>query len=346
MIETPLPPTSEPYSSNAVRLSIREWAALSIALVAVAAFAGDVWRGIEPLSVGPDGRVPYAFSEDYWLVERLCDTHLRQATRSGSAPALVFGDSVIWGQYVNGDRTLTSHMNRLAGAARFVNMGLDGAHPLALRGLLEHACPLPAGAEVVVHLNLLWLSSPQSDLQVGRDGRLNHSRLLPQFAGRPPAYAAPISERLGVVVSRTIPALEWSRHLQMAYFDDRDLTRRAIAPAPAPSPAPGAPPRNLPWVALEASLQWRAFTELVSDLAGCGVRVTAIVGPLNEHLLSEADVHTYRALVTGATRWLQARGIPWHAPDALPAELYADLSHPVAAGYELLARRLLAAGVR
>ena len=87
----------------------------------------------------------------------------------GIEGTLVFGDSFVWGQYVEEDQTLTHFLNQEAGRERFVNAGLDGLHPLAMGGLLRHHYAGMRIADVVLHLNLLWMSSPQADLQAGLD---------------------------------------------------------------------------------------------------------------------------------------------------------------------------------
>ena len=44
----------------------------------------------------------------------------------------------------------------------------------------------------------------------------------------------------------------------------------------------------------------------------------------------------------GIVAWLAGEKIPHSAPEPLPSLLYADASHPLTAGYELLARRTFA----
>jgi hypothetical protein len=354
-METPV------FSSNAVRLSIREWGLVLVVLAAAALFSGGVWRRVEPFTPGADYRLPYELAEDYWLFGRFCAGAAADRT-------LVLGDSVIWGQYVAADRTLTHFLNEPAGAPRFVNAGLDGAHPIALGGLVEHHCGTLGGRRVVVHLNLLWLGSLEADLEAARDTRLNHARLLPQFAGRPPAYQATLSDRIGVVISRHVPALDWARHVQVAYYDGLDLAGWSIGhpyanPAAAiarglPHPSADAIRRgepwtarraalqDLPWMPLDRSRQWRAFQQLVDRLRNRGAPVTVVVGPLNEHMLVAGDVAVHRRLAAGAVAWLRARGVATFVPETLPSDLYADLSHPLADGYALLAERLWAAGLR
>jgi hypothetical protein len=63
-------------------------------------------------------------------------------------------------------------------------------------------------------------------------------------------------------------------------------------------------------------------------------------------MLSAADVEMYGRLVAGAEEWLRRRGIPCYSPDLLSSEVYADLSHPLADGYAMLAERLWALGLR
>jgi hypothetical protein len=93
-------------------------------------------------------------------------------------------------------------------------------------------------------------------------------------------------------------------------------------------------------------LQWRAFTRLADTLRDGGSRLTVIVGPLNEHMLSTDDVPVYRRLAAAAQADLSARGLTTYSPATLPSDLYADLSHPLAEGYAVLAERLWGMGLR
>ena len=71
---------------------------------------------------------------------------------------------------------------------------------------------------------------------------------------------------------------------------------------------------------------------------GCDVLV--VVGPFNEHMVAPEQRGTYHTLRDDIVRWLRARQVPVVAPDTLPSELYADASHPLTAGYALLASRI------
>ena len=131
-IPAPPPPSEAPFGVNAMRLSPRQWFAVLVILVACTWGIPQAWKQIEPLPTGSDDRVPYSLGEDYWLYQR------RVEQVSDSASVAVLGDSVVWGHYVPSDQTLSAHLNRLTGGKRFVNLGVDGLHPAALMGLVDH----------------------------------------------------------------------------------------------------------------------------------------------------------------------------------------------------------------
>ena len=109
---------------------------------------------------------------------------------------------------------------------------------------------------------------------------------MPQFSPTVPSYRAPVSERIGVVLARHLPILDWSRHIQAAYFSNSDLPRWTLdhpylnplrqidfsLPESKDDPHPGAEPWYVdgavrqapPWVDLATSLQWQAFQRLVA----------------------------------------------------------------------------------
>jgi hypothetical protein len=348
--------STPPFSSNAERLSMGEWWAVLLSLAFLGLLAAPTWRRVERIEADADYRVPYGSSEDYWLFDRLC----RRADREDLT--VVLGDSFVWGQYVGREETLSHHLNQEAGEPRFVNAGLDGAHPLALEGLTRHYCKSLRNGSVMVHLNLLWMSSPQADLRAERGARVNHPRLLPQFSGSPPGLAATVSDRIGMAVGNRLPVLALSRHIQSAYLPHGNLPRwtldhpyespiRPITLTPSVAEdrhqeggawfEEGATLQSLPWVAPDSSLQWRAFQRLVSLLQERGNRVFVLVGPLNEHMLAPESAASYGRILTRVQSWLADQELETYAPPLLPSRLYADLSHPLGPGYASLARDLL-----
>jgi hypothetical protein len=349
----------EPLASNAVRLSARQWLAAAAVFLLLAWAIPAGWKRIEPLDAGPDYRVPFSLGNDYWMVQRWIDT---AASRDKT---LLVGDSVFWGHYVDSRQTLSHYLNELAGEERFANLGVDGIHPAALLGLVEHYGGAIRGRNVVLHCNLLWISSPRHDLSGDKEFAFNHPALVPQFFPRIPCYRESLSERLGNVIDRQVPLLGWARHVEVAYFDNTDLPQWTIehpkrsptaaitlklpSPDELPSPKPDARPWteqgigrfNPDWVELDESLQWRFFRETVELLRRRNNRVFVLVGPFNEHMLGEQSCQAYQARKRQVEDWLQENGVPHHVPPPLASPLYADASHPLAEGYATLAGELL-----
>ncbi len=347
-----------PFGSNEVRLTPRQWAA-AIAILALAFCCLPIlWKRVEPLPSDPEQRVPFRLGYDYWTFSRYSDRACREEK------TLVLGDSVVWGHYVSSRETLSHYLNQEAGEERFANLGVDGIHPAAMAGLVEYYGGDIAGKRVLLACNLLWMSSPRHDLQGEKEFAFNHPTLVPQFSPRIPCYRASLSTRLGIAIGREVPFFGWADHLRIAYLDNHDLARWTLehpyeTPAGAfaaglpsddesPSPPPDARPWteqhlskfNAAWVELDGSLQWRSLRRTVELLRRRGNRVFVLVGPFNEHMLTESSLAVYRQRLRGVEAWLQAEQVPYYIPPALPSETYADASHPLAEGYALLARQL------
>jgi hypothetical protein len=343
------------HFSNSIRLTAREWLFMALFAAALIVFAPSLWQALEPFPLEADYRIPHDLSNDYWLYERFAGL----AAEHGDT--LVVGDSVVWGEYVTREQTLSHYLSALGGMERYANLGLDGAHPLALGGLVEHYTSRFAGKSVVLECNPLWLSRPKADLQDDQ-AVVNHDRLVPQFVLRIPAYKEEVSRRLGVLVEQRLPFSKWTNHLQQAYYGtdlpswtlehpyDNPLAplARGLPPSdnglrhlPQPWFKSGITPQDFPWVDLESSLQWRAFQRVVATLQQRGNRVFVVVGPFNEHLLTPASRARYQGVKATIAAWLQANQVAHVMPLPLPSAEYGDASHPLAAGYERLARQLL-----
>lgn len=85
---------------NEMRLNWKLWLATILILGAVILLTPRIWKRVEEFEVGRDYRIPYTLSKDYWLYQRRL-----QQTKTDDI--LVLGDSVIWGEYVMPDGTLT-----------------------------------------------------------------------------------------------------------------------------------------------------------------------------------------------------------------------------------------------
>ncbi len=362
-----------PFGVNEVRLNARQWLVTVAILLLVALLTPPLWERVERFDTGPDYRLPYQLSKDYWLYGR----RTRQAIAPGKV--LVVGDSVVWGEYVSPDGTLSHFLNREEGETnRFINAGANGLFPLALEGLVNYYCPSVRHQKVIVQCNVLWMTSPKADLSVEKEEQFNHSRLVPQFSPRIPCYKADASERLSAIVERNVSFIAWSSHLQDAYFGQKSILKWTLdegagdpptypntlrnpfaqitftvpsAPADDPQRGPQSS-RHKPWtvnsqgkthfdwVPLHASLQWHAFQRLIETLRGRGNDVLVVLGPFNEHMISD-DTHAgYQSIRDGIAAWLSQNKIPCIVPQLLPSSLYADASHPLTEGYQLLATQL------
>ncbi len=340
--------------SHYVRLSGPQWLIVAVALLAFLAVAPRVWNRIEAFHPTVDYRVPYELSNDYWLYQRYC----RRVSEQNKI--LVIGDSVVWGHYVEPDQTLSHYLNELSRGDRFVNLGADGTHPAALQGLLRHYGRDISGRTVLIQLNPLWMSSSKHDLQTTKEFRFNHPELVPQFTPKIPCYKASRSARIRIALRREIPFANWISHMRAAYFQNLDLSTWTIeypydCPVTAmtrelPEPrAPERPPQaqkelrkqDMAWVDLERSLQWQFFRQAVRRLQERGNTVFVLVGPFNEHMLTDQNRAVYSKLKDDIGAWMQANNVSHLIPTALPAECYVDASHPPAEGYALLARTLM-----
>ncbi len=348
-------------TSNAVRLTGRQWLGVGLLAAAVYFVLPAAWTRIEKFEPGTDYRIPYALGNDYWLYDRWS----REA--AASHETLLVGDSVVWGHFVGPDQTLSHHLNVLSGAPRFANLGLDGSHPAALAGLVEHYGGGLRNKTVVLQCNPTWMQSLEQDL---RDPELrrekvfpyNHEHLIPQFFPAVPCYRENASRRIGQAMDRHLPLPAWTGHLQVAYFDNQSIPEwttehpyenplsritMRLGPADDRLEEPiswterGLKKVDVPWVDLEGSIQWGQFRRAVEVLRSRGNRLLVVVGPFNEHLLREQSLERYLALKRGIVDWLQARGVAHQVAAVLPSETYADASHPLDRGYALWARELL-----
>lgn len=354
-------PALEPEAramSNAVVLSVREWLGIALVLVPLLLFLPALWANVEEVPDEPDFRMPYEWSSDYWL----CSRCARRA--ADKFDSVLIGDSVVWGQYVRHDQTLSHYLNAEAGAERFANLGLDGAHPAALAGLVEYYADSIKGKLVILQCNLLWMSSPRHDLQEDKPFRFNHAALVPQFSPRIPCYEEEISRKLGIVVERNLPLNQWTTHLQGACYQSRSMPAWSLE---HPYDNPLTPlteglqlppdrlrhepiswtdrkikPQDFAWVDPATSIQWRHFRRAVEILKARGNRVFVLVGPFNEHMMTAKARPGYDRLKQAITAWLNEQDIPCWIPPPLASDQYADASHPLAPGYQELARQLLA----
>jgi hypothetical protein len=367
-------PPRVPFGVNEVRLNVGQWVATLVIFAVVVALTPWIWERVEHFDVGPDYRVPYELSKDYWLFGR----RLRQVVDPNKV--VVLGDSVVWGEYVAPDGTLSHFLDQATGSNRFINGGMNGLFPLAQEGLTTWYGKSLRHRKVILQCNVLWMTSPKADLSSEKEEQFNHSRLVPQFSPRIPCYRADANERLSAIMQREIPFLQWVGHLQNAYFGQKSILgwtleddggnppryphvymnpiaqiTLVVPSSPQEDPQRGVKsPRHKPWstdgqgtthfewVPLDSSLQWRAFQRVVRLLRGRGNDVLVVLGPFNEHMMSSENRPEYRTIRDGIAAWLRQNQVPAVVPETLPSALYADASHPLTEGYDLLSQRIFA----
>jgi hypothetical protein len=353
---TSWPAFDGPDFSNSMRLTGGEWFIVGLFTLALVLFAPSFWKHVEKFEIEPDYRIPHDLSNDYWLYER----YACQAV--ASYDTVVIGDSVIWGEYVTRQQTLSHYLNEQVAQQRFANLGVDGVDPVALSGLVEHYARSVSGKNVILFCNLLWMSSPRRDYQDEEHFDSSHPRLIPQFSRRILGYKEDYSARIGALVDQRFPLSSWVKHLQFAYYNQVDIPswtlehpyedpveplRRGLPPSDDPlrhQPIPwyksGIAKQDFLWIDLDTSLQWQSFRETVKILEGRNNRVFVLVGPFNEHMLEPESLQRYEKMKSKIVSWLEEKQVPHFAPPALPSDFYGDASHPLAAGYAQLAQQL------
>jgi hypothetical protein len=366
-------PRAEKFGSNEIRLGPREWLIVLGITVAWFIFVPRIWKAYEPFPAGPDYRIPYSLSKDYWLYERRLDQ------LSDRAVIPILGDSVVWGEYVRPDGTLSHFLNEGPnGSRRFANCGVNGLFPLAMEGLVNDFGPALRERKLIVHCNVLWMTSPQADLSTNAEQRFNHAGLVPQFFPRIPCYRADAAARFSNLFSQHVPYFAFSDHLQIAYFQQRSLPkwtledngsdpptypnawRNPLDPIGAGIPneiafdpqrgpksgrhkpwnSSGAQPTDFEWVELDRSLQWQAFRRTVLLLRSRGNDVLVVLGPFNRHIIAADQQKAFQSMSDRIKRWFEQEHFPTVVPQTLASELYADASHPLTRGYAQLARQI------
>ncbi len=345
------------FSSNGVRLNIRQWIFVAVFCTAAIIALPSVWKMIEKFSPGEDYRLPYQLGSDYWLYERYCNL------ACSKYETVILGDSVVWGHYVPKNQTLSHYLNELTGQNKFANLGVDGMHPAALEGLVRYYGKNIKNKNVILHLNLLWLSSPKHDLQTDKEFRFNHPKLVSQFKTKIPCYMAPLSSRLSIALERYFTFPAWTSHLNINYFQNTNMPAWTLDnPYKNPlcsinsnffnedtyqknenidSSENKTSAGDFQWVQAETSLQWKFFRNSIRLLQKRKNKILVLIGPFNENMLSGESLDNYFILKSEIEKWFRQNNIAYFAPPSLPAELYNDASHPTADGYEMLAEELV-----
>jgi hypothetical protein len=355
-----------------LNLSMKAAAITAIITIIFVIAAPAIWKRVERFDITTDYRMPYSLSEDYSLYERRLE-------RMAPNQIPILGDSVIWGEYVWNNGTLSHFLNREAGKDEiFVNAGVNGLFPLALEGLLRHYGNPIRNRKVILHCNVLWMTGAESDLSTTKEHKFNHVRLVPQFSHRIPCYRADFNDRAGIVITRQSRFFSWVGHIQSAYFEQKNLyawtladddkyppsypnaTRNPIgqitfkvpaepridsergpdSPRHKPWSTTGIGTQNFDWVPLNKSLQWAAFQRTLKLLRKRDNDILVIIGPFNQHVMTAKNRNVFDMEVKCIQYRLNQQNIPYISPALLDSKLYGDSSHPLTEGYRQLAKEI------
>lgn len=341
-------------SSNSIKLEWKSWLLVIIPVAAIIFLTPIIWRGLENFTPSDDYRLPYTLSDDYWMFNRWS----RYAC--SKYPILVMGDSVIWGEYVTPEQTLSHYLNEKKDI--FANLGVDGTHPAAISGLVEYYGKSIKKKDVILHLNPLWMSSKRHDLTAEEEFRFNHPRLVPQFIRKPASYNPSFSQKVGILAERDIPFFSLANHVKTMSFDGIDLRNWTMEnpyknpftaitlTIPAPENSPKSQPekwsergmekQDFSWVKLDESFQWYSYKKVLKTLKARKNNIFVIIGPFNPYILTDESLNRYKAMKNDIEKWLGDEGISYHAFSDLPSEEYADASHPLKDGYARIAEEL------
>ena len=344
------------FSSNAMRLGWKEWVIVVIILLGMLHFIPVFWEKVEKFNPSSDYRLPYVLSNDYWMFARLCKAY------SSKYPVFVIGDSVIWGQYVKMDQTLTHYLNKMVEKDIFANAGVDGLHPVAMYGLIKYYGKEIHNKGVILHLNPLWLSSKKVDLSGDEEFNFNHPKLVPLLFPRIRCYKPSLQKRISTIGERYITFFRLVTHIKITYFNGESIQKWTVEnpyknplksitlKIPIPENKPKSKPlpwfergikkQDYPWVKLDESFQWMFFRKTIKMLELRNNRVFVIVGPFNPYILTERSLNRYKIIKNKMEKWLIENGVSFYSVPSLPSKYYADASHPLNEGYKEIAQHL------
>lgn len=299
-------------------------------------------------------RIPYSMGDDYYLYSR----YSGHVESGNTIP--VIGDSVIWGHYTGRDQTLTAHLNVISKdkKTRFSNLGLDGIHPAAMSGLIDHYMAGFKNRKIIAGVNLLWMSSPRHDLSGPANSEINHKQLLPQVTRAIPSYQPAFEERISALVTRSVPVFSWIDHIRMSrfagknfyawtmenphksileYFSHKDEEYRL----PEGTDPGRMQEQNIEWIPPDRSLQWKFMVKALVSLKNDGNEVAAVITPFNTYMMTEESRKKYFSILSEMEWILRENGILPVVPLILEKKYFADSSHPTSEGYRLIAEDIM-----
>jgi len=347
--------------SNAVVLTLREWLAavlLSAAAIAVVYYGWGSWERYEP---GPDHRETCwaELQSDYWAYMRWCK-YARD-----HYDILLMGDSVIWGQEVPNNETISHYLNEYIGREAVANLGNDGLFMAGLSGIVRHYGDYLGDTNVIIQCSPLWMASPRRDLHGEKKSQYHHPRLIPQLDPRI-NYYHDLNTRLGYLSEHVFRVFPFVRHLMANYYDNTSISgwmmehpysdpfaAITFRSSPVMAEKQG---RGIDWEAKEMkmadepfldpaeSIQFGLFLDAVEGLKKKNTRVFIMIGPYNQHYLVPESRERLFAMVEKIKAVFDERGYQYFDTFTvgLPSDTFGDSCHLLREGHDMLAKKMAA----
>ena len=346
------------FSSNAIRLTNKELLITGVIAILVILFAIPLlWQVAEEVKMGDDFRLAYDYRDDYWVYEQCANEAVKKY------PVVFIGDSVIWGMYVDNKHTLPAIINRKLHQKVAANLAIDGLHSLAMDGLIRYYGSAIKNKTVFIYLNPLWMNSKKYDLSADEEMEVHHPRLVSQFSPALKCYQEPLATRMGVLLERNLPFYSLLNHIRLSFFDN-DSFAQWVLDNPYKNPVSqvsfsvdpiekehrnstedwsdkGITKQDWDWVTLDKSKQWAAFNGLVALLKSRNNKVCVMIGSINPYILTDKSLKQYDTRKKEMTKWFVDNKIDYITMPELPSSYYADASHPLDKGYEIMADVIL-----
>ncbi len=344
-------------NSNSVILSPMEWGITVLLFVGICAVCYLGWFRWERFESGDDYR-PLCWAEkmnNYW-------SHYRWARYASTRyKVAMIGDSVIWGQEVDNNQTITHYLNERYGENIFANMGIDGLNQAAMRGLIKYYGKYYTN--IILQFTPYWLADVNRDLR-GNIERFRHPRLVPQFHPRIRYNSYTLNERLSYKIEHYTCIFPLVRHILTTYFDNKSVAAWMIDhpyrnPFSALTFRAGEVTREkrgrgLNWEAAnmklqdfqylspEESVQFECFLETIEMLKKRKVHFFILLGPYNSSILTPVSRERLDVLVGKVKQTFDELEVPYfEAGPGFSSDQFADgAGHMLYSGHDSLAQRL------
>lgn len=348
-------------ASNAVFLGGWQWIlalVISEIVISIVYFGWDSWERYEP---GPDHRETCwaELQSDYWAYMRW----MKKARETYNI--LLLGDSVVWGQEVDYDETISHYLNEYLGTTHVANMGNDGLFMAGINGIIRYYGDYLDNTKVILQCNPLWMSNPRRDLRGKKKSRYHHPRLIPQFDSRINYYHH-LSTRLGYQLEHYFRVFTFIRHLMANYYENKSISSWmmdhpyefpfATITFEAADVMAEKQGQGIDWKAKQLkraddpfmnpddSIQFGLFLDAIERLQEKNTSVFVMIGPYNNHYLTDQSKEKLFSMVERIKESLDERRIPYYDTftAGLPSNAFSDSCHMLKEGHEILARKMTA----